>query len=187
MTPNTGGKNTKYRYSRTACQILTALAARWHPLCMQRLQSLHANLSALQRGDAIGRGPCRGERGDRRDAGGYGGASDGFLVEVRVGAAGRVNDELNALGLDHVDCVGTSFFDFVDALDGETGGFDDVGGAVGGDEFESHVDEAVGDVDHLRLVVVGHTDENSALGRQHLAGGDLRFGKGFAKVVGDAH
>jgi hypothetical protein len=39
----------------------------------------------------------------------------------------------------------------------------------------------------MRLVVVGDADEHRAFGRQFLAGGDLRLGKGLAEVVGHAH
>src|SRR6185312_4454137 len=67
------------------------------------------------------------------------------------------------------------------------GVFDDVGGAGGGNYFETHVHKFAGDIGDVRLVVVGDADEDHALRRQLLSGGELGFGEGFAEVVGHAH
>jgi len=154
---------------------------------VQRLQSLNANFSALQGGDSFGGSAGGGERRDGRDAGGNGRAANCFLVKVRVGAVRRIDDQLNAIGLDQIDGVRASFFDFVDAIDGETRLFQNVGGTVSGNQLESHVDEAARDFDDVRLVVIGDADEERALRRQLLSRGDLRFGKSFAEIVGDTH
>jgi len=80
-----------------------------------------------------------------------------------------------------------SLFYFVNAIDDQAGFFESVGGAVGGYEFETHVDEAAGYFDYSGLVMVGDADEDRALRWELLPGGDLGFGEGFAEVVGYAH
>ena len=99
----------------------------------------------------------------------------------------RVHNQLDTISLDQVNGVGTAFLYFVDAIDSQAGGFENVGGAVRGHQLEAHVDEATGDIGHLRLVVVGDADEDCALDGQFLAGGNLGFGESFAEIVGDAH
>src|SRR5271155_3748047 len=114
-------------------------------------------------------------------------AANGFLVEVRIGTMRRVDNQLDAIGLDQIDGVGTALFYFVDALDRQSGFFENVGSAVRGHEFESHVDEAMRDLYHGGLVMVGDADEYGPFDGQFLTGGDLGFGEGFTEIVGYAH
>src|ERR1017187_6771274 len=158
-----------------------------HSLGVQGLQSLDTHFSALEGGDAFGGGAGCGERGDGGNAAGDCGSADRFLVEIRVGAVRRVDDELDAVGFDQIDWVGAALFYFVDAIHYQAGFFELVGGAVGGYQFEAHVDEAAGDFNYSGLVVVGDADEDGALRGELLAGGELRFGERFAEVVGYAH
>ena len=58
------------------------------------------------------------EVGDGGDAVQDGRAADGFFVEPRVGALGRIDDDLDFFALDEVDDVGAAFLDFEDAVDG---------------------------------------------------------------------
>ena len=154
---------------------------------MQRLQRLHPHLSALEGGYAFGGGSSGAQRGDRRNAGGDGGSANGFFVKIGVGTVRRIDDELDAVGFDQIDGVGSSLFYFVDAIDYEVGFFEFVGGAVCGYEFETHIDETARDFGDSGLVMVGDADEDGALCGEFLAGGELRFGEGFAKIVGYTH
>src|ERR1051325_6801169 len=154
---------------------------------MQLLQRSHIDLASLERGNSLGGGAGGGERRDCRNAGGYGGAADGFLVEEWIGAFGSIHDQLNAVPFDQVNHVGAAFFHFVHTVAGHAGGFNHIGGASGGDEPESHVNEFARDLRDLRLVVVGDADEDAALRGQILSGGDLGFGEGFSEVIGDTH
>ena len=56
-----------------------------------------------------------------------------------------------------------------------------------GHQFESHVDEATRHLTTCGLSWSVTLIKTVPFGRQLLAGGDLRFGKGFAEIVGDAH
>ena len=100
---------------------------------------------------------------------------------------GSVDDQLDALGLDEIDGIGASFFHFVDAVNGQARTFDQIGGAVRGDEFESEFEEAAGDFGDVRLVLIVDADEDGALRGKFLSRRELRFVEGFAEVVGDAH
>src|SRR6185369_2950209 len=76
---------------------------------------------------------------------------------------------------------------FEHALHGHPCGFNEICSAVGGDELESHLNKATGDIRDVRFVLLVHADEHSALGWQFLAGGELGFREGFAEIVSDAH
>jgi len=108
----------------------------------------------LQCSDSLGGGTGSSERRNQGYAGGDSGATDGFLVEERVGALRGVNDQLDSVALDQIDNVGAAFFYFVHALAGHAGFFDDVGGAGGRDQFESHVNEFSGDLGKVYVLEV---------------------------------
>src|SRR5579859_4849816 len=157
------------------------------PFRMQLLQGADADFSALQGGDALCSGTGGGQRGDRRYAGSHSGAADRFFVEPGLESRRSIDDQLDALSFDEVDDVRTSFFDLVDAFHIHAGGLDHVGGTGGGDQLESHVHEFAGDQCDVALVVIGDADEGRYLGRKLLSRSQLRLGKGFAEVIGDAH
>src|SRR6266576_962394 len=94
---------------------------------------------------------------------------------------------MDALPLDEVDYVRTALLHLIDSFDVQSGLFQHVCRPCCRHQFESHIDKTTRYVGHLRLVVLRHTDEDRALGRQFLSGRDLSLGEGFAEVVGHAH
>src|ERR1700758_3131385 len=146
-------------------------------LRMQMLQSLHADFSPLKSGNSFGGGACSRERSDGRNPRSHGGSPDGLLVEERIGAVRSIDDQLDAIAFNQVDDVRPSFFHLVNALHAEPGVLDDVRGAGGRDQLESHVDEAARHLGHTRLIVVGDAYEHRALRGQFLPGSDLRLGE----------
>src|SRR6516225_6918682 len=100
---------------------------------------------------------------------------------------GSIDHQLNALALDEVDYVRTSFFHLVDALDVHTRGFNHLGCAVSRYQLESHVYESARNLRDMPLVSIGDADEDRALGRQLLSSRELRLRKGLAEVIGNTH
>src|SRR5579859_6127711 len=154
---------------------------------MPLLQRAHVYFVPLQRGNAFSGGPGRGHGGDGGNAACNGGASDGFFIEPGLGAVRCVHHKLHAVALDQVDHVGAAFLHFVDAVHGESGFFQTVGGAVRGDKTETHFNKAPRQFNRLLFVTVDHADKNRALRGQSLSGGKLCLGKRFAESIGRAH
>src|SRR5690349_345671 len=90
-------------------------------LGVKLLDRPHGDLSALQRGDAAGRGTSGGDGGQAGDAMSDSGATDGLLVKPGVLPLRSVDDELDASTFYQIDSVGPSFFDFINALNLEAG------------------------------------------------------------------
>ncbi len=154
---------------------------------MQMLQRVDPHFATLQGRDSFRRSPRRCKRRNRGNARRHGRAADRLLVEPGLKARGRIDDELDALALDKVDHVGSSFFHLVDPFDVHAGGFDHVRRSGRGHEFEPHVYKLAGNLRHMPLVVVGHADKDGSLRRQFLSGSQLCFGERFAEVIGDTH
>src|ERR1700722_14933541 len=113
---------------------------------------------------AICRGLGGGERSDGGNARKDSGATNGLLVEDRILAPRGVYDELNAAFLDEVDGIGAALVHFEDALDDETRGFEDVGCAFSGNDFEAEIDVAAREGNDRLLVVIVDGEKHCAAG-----------------------
>src|SRR5579862_3344572 len=94
---------------------------------------------------------------------------------------------MNTLALDEIYYIGSSFLDLVNTLNRHARGLNYIGCSGSCDQTETHLHKLAGDISNVALIVVGHADENRSLCRELLARGQLRFGKGFAKAIADAH
>src|SRR5438270_11236795 len=95
-------------------------------LGVQMLQCAHSNGAALSGGDSLGGGVGGGKSSHSSDAVSDGGASNRLVVKEGIDAIGRIHNQLNLAAFDQIHYVGAAFFDFVNAIDGEAGGFDHV-------------------------------------------------------------
>ena len=113
--------------------------------------------------------------------------ADADFVSRRAFAGRTVDNQLNR-AVDHaVDDVGAAFGNFLNQLAFNSPRLQQVGGAAGGDNLESHVDKLPGDVLQMRFVVVFNGNEHSALGRDFAAGAHLGLGKRGGEGMVDAH
>src|SRR5579875_3619199 len=137
----------------------------------------------LERGDFKLAGLEGGDRRHRGAGAGNGGvignlvherrAPDAEAVGDRLGAVGRVEDELHAAVLHGVDDMGPSLHDLPDLLDLEAVLAQEGRGAARGDQAEAELDEAAAHRHHGGLVLVPHRDEDGALERQLDAAAEL--------------
>src|SRR5438128_2734737 len=151
------------------------------------LQALDRQRAGLQRFDGGYRRAAGRERREVRDAVHQRLAADAVAVLDRLLAAGGVEDEVDLAVDQLVDDVRAAFGDLEDEGAGDAVGLEQLGGAAGGDDLEPGLHQPRGEVDHAGFVLVAHRDEDAALQRQRVAGGDLRFGEGARERVVDAH
>ena len=123
-----------------------------------------------------GRGRAR-QRRDARHAGGERGLADAIAVPTRSAALGEVDDEVAAAAPDQVDDrrLLPGLAHLADALDGQAGGGEREGRAVGRDQREAEAGERGGHGNDGRLVGVADREERRPAGGQWPAGGPLRL------------
>src|SRR5581483_6589930 len=132
-------------------------------------------------------GLCSGERRDGWDAGGDRCTADRLFVKEGVLPAGSIDDELDPSPLDQVDDVRPALLHLENAFDDQAGGLERVRRSLGGDDLETKMDVAAGEIDGGGLVMVVHAEENRTAGRQHLSRRELRLGEGLAESGSHAH
>ncbi len=74
----------------------------------------------------------------------------------------RIDDELNAIALDEIDDVRTSFFHLVDAFDLQADIFQHACGTVSGDQAEAQVNELAAQIGDEGLVAIVGADEDAS-------------------------
>src|SRR5215510_1957618 len=155
---------------------------------MVLLQAQHPELALQQRLDgadggldAVDRGVVRDVLRDRR-------AADYRRVLAGAPVLGRVEEQRDVAALHEIDHVGpVAVTHLVDELDGHPVALEHARRPGCCDEREAHLAEALGERRYRPLVAVLDRDEDRAGGRQHLAGGHLRFQVGLAEVAVDPH
>src|SRR5580692_6054446 len=130
---------------------------------VQFLKRLHRNLAPLKCGDSFSSGAGRGQCCNSRNARADGGAADGLLIEERIDGVRGVNDEVNAVALDQVDYIRTTFLHFVHPFYCHPGALKDVGGAGCSNQLETHIDKLTSHVSYLGFVMISDAHEDSTL------------------------
>ena len=103
----------------------------------QFLQGVDGDLAALGGGYSFGRGSRCRDGGDGGDSLGYRRSANGPLVKEGVLAVRGVHDELNALSLNEVDHVRTTFLHLVDTLHYQARALQHVGCPLGGHQVKT--------------------------------------------------
>src|ERR1700683_1922533 len=125
------------------------------------LQRPYVPLPTLQRRNPLGCRAGRGKRGNGRNTLRHRGASDGLLIEPWLRPRWRINDQANALPLDKIHHIRTTFFYFVNPLDSHACGFDHVARTRRSHQRETHIHKLAGNLRHMAAVMVWGCAENS--------------------------
>src|SRR5271165_5557447 len=182
----------EFRASKASYAVLdllknSCLLCGGRALGVKLLQRVHLYIAALQGCDSFAGCPrCRQSR-NRWNARSHGRTPDRLLVEPGIDTVRRVDDHVQPLALDEVDHVGATFFHLVDAFDLQARVFENLRGAVGGDDAEAEFDKALRDFGNEGLVAIVGTEENATRCWQDLSGCGLRLGKSLSEAVGHAH
>src|SRR5579863_4714308 len=107
-----------------------------------------------------------------------GGAAQRTGIRQRLGALGRVENQLNAAVFDRVYDMGTPFRDLVDLLRRDSLGVEIARRAAGCADPKAEAQQKLHAFDHTRLIHVADRDENGPARRDFCAASELTFGKG---------
>src|SRR5438034_1882543 len=101
---------------------------------MEVLQRPHADLTTLQGRDTFSGGPSGSQGRDGGNVVHDCGSANGLLVKPRLQAVWGIDHQLDLLAFDEVYNVRSTFFYLVDAIGNQPGPFEQVGGAVSGNQ-----------------------------------------------------
>ena len=147
------------------------------------LQRADAEALLAQRADRADGGGGAGERGDARHLVHHRGAADRAIVEERLAAERRVDDEIDLAVDDLVGDVRPAFVHLEDDVDVEAVGAQVGGGPARRDQAEAELGEIARDRQQVRLVVVVDADERRAALGQPLPDRQLRLRERDAEVA----
>ena len=117
----------------------------------------------------------------------HGGSPNLAFIGARPFAAGRIDHQINLAVLHVVDQVRPAFLQLVHRFNLDSRRPERLRRPLGADEPVTHFSQRSSHGNHLRLVTVGHGNENRSLLRKRAVRRQLALGEGRGKAVVDSH